>query len=161
MTAPAPVTRRRGPSLQTRPCANPLPCHVPFPAPVPLRRQPAAPPAPVPDAAPTEATRLCPSCGEAILHDVKDCQHCGAALDEEPPAGEQEVETGTKQGAIPGSIWIRLVGIVLAIFGVFLLFAALIVVREYLSKPADELIGKWEMVVRMSPLSSPPMGPQS
>ena len=58
-------------------------------------------------------------------------------------------------------VWIRLTGIVLAIVGVFLVFMAMIIVRAYLSKPADELIGKWEMVARRTAPSFPPMGPQS
>jgi hypothetical protein len=105
-----------------------------------------APQGPVPDTAPTDeaSAPVLPPAGPPT-QPVSEEPAAPPALDEEPPADEQEIEAGTKRGST-SSIWIRLTGIVLGIVGVFLVFMAMIIVRAYVSKPSDELVGKWEMV---------------
>ena len=92
------------PAVDTAPTDKP-PAPVPplGPASQPPPAQPVVPPVVAPDTTPTESTRPCPTCGEAILPDATDCEHCGAALDEEPPASKPFVKTGAKQGRCPAS----------------------------------------------------------
>jgi hypothetical protein len=141
-----PAAPDEAPVLEAAPLEEaPAPVSPPEPVAQRVAVEPVAAEATVPDAAETdEALAPVPPTESATQPAPAESAAPEAIAQETLPTRRQKVEPDIHRGTVANIG--RLFGIVLAIVGVFALFLGVVFVAAHFTRPADELIGKWEMV---------------